>query len=189
MDENLIRRLSIKDEQAFELLFRRYYEMLCGFATQFIHDRDLAEDIVQEVFYKLWRNPDNLNSQKNIASYLMRAVRNQGINILDHELIEKKYQQIILATQTEQSKSNQFDQLQAKELQGKINTAMEKLSPGVREIFELSRNEGLKYKEIAEKLQISIKTVETQMSRALVILRNELKDYIAFVIALILLNQ
>jgi len=189
LDENLIRRLSLKDEQAFELLFRRYYDMLCRFATHFIHDQQLAEDIVQEVFYKLWRNPSNLNSQKNIASYLMKAVQNQGINILDHEQIERKYAQIILSTQSESHQPTQFEQLHVHELEKKISSAMNKLSPGVREIFELSRNHGLKYREIAEQLQISIKTVETQMSRALVILRHELKDYITYIIAIILLNQ
>lgn len=189
MDQDLIRRLTLKDEQAFELLFRRHYTMLCHFATRFIHDPQMAEDIVQEVFYKLWRNPSNLNSQKNIASYLIRAVQNQGLNILDHELIEKKYAEVITNAYPNLDNLSLYDQVYGRELEHKIQLALDKLPEGCRTVFELSRNEGLKYKEIAAKLNISIKTVETQISRALVVLREELKEYISFIIAIILLGQ
>ncbi|MCF8371376.1 MAG: RNA polymerase sigma-70 factor [Bacteroidales bacterium] len=190
MDKDLIQRLVIKDEQAFELLFRRYYSMLCHFATRFIHDQEMAEDIVQEVFYKLWRNPSNLDSKQNIASYLIRAVQNQGLNILDHQLIEKKYAEVILNANFNSNDFSLYEQVFGQELEEKIQRVIvEKLPEACRNVFELSRNESLKYKEIAEKLNISIKTVETQISRALVVLRNELKEYITFIIAIILLNQ
>lgn len=164
--------------------------MLCNFATRYIHDPEIAEDIVQEVFYKLWRNPANLDSKQKISSYLIRAVQNQGLNMLDHQLIEKKYAEVILNANLNSDDYSLYEQMFGNELEEKIQRVIkEKLPDACRTVFELSRNEGLKYKEIAEKLNISVKTVETQISRALVVLRNELKEYITFIIAIILLNQ
>ncbi len=189
LDQDLIHRLALKDEHAFELLFRRYYPMLCHFATRFLHDEAMAEDIVQEVFYKLWRNPSHLDSQKNIVSYLIRAVQNQGLNAIEHHVIEKKYADIIVNAYPNLNDISLYDYVFGKELEAKIQTAMDKLPEGCRNVFELSRNQGLKYKEIAEMLDISIKTVETQISRALIVLRHELREYIPLILAFILIGQ
>ena len=189
MDKDIFSRLALHDEKAFELLFKKYYSTLCNFATKFVHDRDLAEDIVQEIFYKLWRNPHNLDSNQNIASYLFRAVQNQGLNILDRKQIEKKYKEVILNANPISDNVSLYEQLCGNELEIKIQELVKnKLPDACRKVFELSRSKGLKNREIAEELNISIKTVETQISRALVVLRFQLKEYITVIISLILLN-
>lgn len=189
MDKELISRLTLHDEKAFELLFKRYYSSLCNFAAKFVKDRDLAEDIVQDIFYKLWRNPHHLNSNQNIASYLYRAVQNQGLNILDRKRVEKKYKEVILNANPISDHLSQYEQLCGDELENKIQALVQdKLPAACRKVFELSRSKGLKNREIAKELNISIKTVETQISRALVVLRFQLKEYITLIIPLVLLN-
>jgi len=187
MDE-LSYRIRLGDEQAFELLFRKYYTRLCGFANKFVNNIELSEELVQEVFLKLWQNRAKLNDNTTIKSYLFKLVQNQSLNSLDHKKVEQKYADIMRVAYPAKDNFSPYESLLAKELEDKISIAINDLPTECKKIFELSRNEGLKYKEIAQKLNISIKTVETQISRALKKIRIELKDYMYLILAVLFLK-
>lgn len=181
---NLIKNLKNGDAQSMELLFRRLYPQLCAFANKYLHDLDEAEEIVQEVFYKIWKNREKLDEQQSLKSYLYTAVKNSCFTELAHSRVKDNYAQLLVKihTQRENVAIRFEDPLIASELEKDFSKAIETLPPECRRIFEMSRIEGLKYQEIADRLNISIKTVETQMSRALSKIRVELKDYLTFLV-------
>ncbi|QGY43964.1 RNA polymerase sigma-70 factor [Maribellus comscasis] len=184
----LIKNTKTSEEQTFELIFRRYYVRLCGFANKFIGDTAESEEIVQEAFLNVWKKREKLNLDDDIRPYLFKSVQNLCYNFLEHQKVEDKYYKVIYDVYKNQKKDYQtFESVMYSELQAKVDEVIESLPQRCREIFCLSRWDGLKYGEIAEKLQISVKTVETQMSRALVILRKELSDYLVFMIITLLL--
>jgi len=186
MKDPLIIRIKLGDKQAFELLFRKYYVRLCGFANKFLDDPDLATDIVQEVFIKIWEGRVDLDSEDSVKSYIFKITQNLSLNKLRRSRIESKYLEILKLEYHENQEFSVHESLLAQELGNNITLAIAKLPAECRKVFELNRIEGFKYKEIAEKLDISVKTVEAQMSKALRILRTELRDYITVVtIALI----
>jgi len=135
----------------------------------------------------LWNTRDSITSEKSVKSYLYTSVKNRGLNwVRDH----KKFRSYVLDIEIEDyDMVYERDSLSESEVLQKINKAMEKLPERCRQVFELSRFEELKYKEIAEKLGISVKTVEVQVSKALKILRIELKDLLAILIILLTLQK
>lgn len=168
------------DEYAYELVFRRYYVSLCGFATRFVQQPETAEEIVQNIFLKLWEKRVDLEIKVSLKSYLFRAVYNSCNNYLAHLKVKKKH---LLFVQNDSFQKALFsdpilNNLTYKELDQKITAAIERLPAACQNIFKMSRFDGLKYAEIADELNISIKTVETQISRALIKLREELKEYL-----------
>ncbi len=183
-NSDLIINLKNGELQSMELLFRRLYPQLCIFANKYLHNLQDSEDIVQEVFYKVWKNRFNLNENESVKSYLFTAVKNSCFSRLTHSRVKDDYARILfrIYSQSENGLIPFADPLITSELEKDFSDALKALPPECRKIFELSRVEGLKYHEIAERLNISIKTVETQMSRALARLRVELKDYLAIVV-------
>lgn len=173
--------VNLKDEKTFEFIFRTYYAQLAAFAAGYVRDRDEAEEIVQETFSKIWSRHETLEIRTTIKSYFFGAVRNACLNYLKHQAIEQKY----VDRQMHQLQPQSVDFLELDELTEKIQKGMDRLPPKCREIFELSRHEGLKYQEIADHLGLSIKTVENQMGNALRILRDELGEYLPMVLILI----
>ncbi|WP_372934634.1 RNA polymerase sigma-70 factor [Mariniphaga sediminis] len=183
----LVKSIKSREEQTFELIFRRYYVRLCSFANKFIHDTAESEEIVQEAFLSIWKKRDRLNLDDDIRPYLFKSVQNLCYNFLEHQKVEEKYYQVIeIAYRNQKEDFHTFESVLYSELQVKVDEAIDSLPQKCREIFCLSRFEGLKYAEIAEKLHISVKTVETQMSRALVTLRRELSDYLVIIILILL---
>ena len=178
-DEEHIKTLEFQDEQSFEKLFRYYYEPLANFALKYLGDPEEAEEIVQEVFTYVWQKRGQLDVRTNPKSYLYGAVRNGCLNHLKHQKVENLYVQRALHTLDQY---DQVDIMELSELQETIKKAIEKLPPKCREIFELNRFEGKRYKEIAEHLNISLKTVENQMGKALKILREKLGDYLTMLL-------
>ena len=179
MNKRIIGKLKSAEEQAFELLFRKYYARLCGFANKFLYDPDESEEIVQEVFFNVWRKKEQLNVNDGISAYLFRSVQNLSLNLIEHKKIANSYYAVIARVYENSSDDWSVDsQVQYAELQEKIEGAIATLPAECRKIFKMSRMEGLKYAEIAVQLGISIKTVETQMSRALSKLKTELKDFL-----------
>jgi RNA polymerase sigma-70 factor (ECF subfamily) len=183
---DLVRSLQKGDPHSLELLFRRLYPRLCAFANKFLNNMEDSEDIVQEVFYKIWKNRAQLDETQSFATYLFSAVRNSALNLLDHKKHESKYAEIMAFLYLGQRQEDGIETLVARDLEHDFSKALEHLPHECRKIFELSRFEGLKYQQIAERLNISIKTVETQMSRALFKIRFELKDHLASMLFLLL---
>jgi len=171
---------------AFEMFFRTYYQSLCKYAYSFIQDKDEAEEIVQSAFLAVWEKRESLGIQTSLKSYLFSMVRNTSLNVIKHEKIKKRYAGEALAME-EKSRDNVTQKIISLELEEKIHFAMESLPEQCRLVFKLSRFEELKYSEIAQQLNISIKTVENQMGKALRIMREQLKDYLPILI-LFLMN-
>lgn len=179
------------DEHTFESLFRAQYPVLCGYARKYVEDIDQAEEIVQEMFFNFWQKKDKVEINISLEAYLFRSVRNACLNYLKHLKIREEYR---LATNDEIRKKEQevHDHVVALELQERIENVIDQLPPERKKIFKMSRYEELKYKEIAEKLNLSVKTVEVQMSKALKFLRLHLSDFLSLfiiIMAEILINM
>jgi len=172
-DNLLLERLKADDRKVFTMLFEYYYTGLVIFADRYMHDTELAEDIVQSVFVRLWENRHAIKSS-SIRYYLANSVKNNCIDVVRKKETQGKYVQ----RQMNQTTDHGEDFWAESELKHMIETAISDLPPRCREIFILSRYEGLKSHEIAEKLQLSQRTVENQITKALKILRKELKDYL-----------
>lgn len=173
------------DEKAFEILFKSLYQPLCNSANSILNDIDEAEETVQGVFISLWEKSEKMEIQVSIKSYLYRAVHNAALNRIKHQKVRKQYEQEQQAIVAHAEPASHLS-LQ-NELQKQIQDAIEGLPEQCRLVFKLSRFEELKYAEIAERLGISVKTVENQMGKALRVLREKLKDYL--VLLIIFLHQ
>ncbi len=168
---------SIADLSSFETLFRQYYQMLCTYAYRFVNDTDTAEEIVQELFYKIWEKRAELQINISIKSYLFSAVHNRCLKFIEHKNVEARYKNYYLQHESEIDTENHTHS-NVRELQVIIDQTLDSLPERCSRIFRLNRFEGLKYHEIAMKLSISIKTVEANMGKALKMLRKNLKDYV-----------
>lgn len=170
---------------AFEMLFRTYYQPLCNYAYTFVQDRDEAEEIVQSTFMSVWEKRETLEIRTGVKPYLYAMVRNACLNLIKHEKIKQQHVdgELAVAERTVESVSQT---VMASELESKITLAMNKLPEQCRLVFKLSRFEELKYAEIAEQLNISVKTVENQMGKALKIMREQLKDYLPLLLAIMI---
>lgn len=180
MEENvLFKQLKEGFEPAFDQLFRTYYAKLCRYAVMLGCTPEDAEEIVQNLFAKIWIKRDKLKVSLSVKSYLYTATRNSVLNIFEHQKVQLKHS-------TEQKFQHQdiydINPMVVAELQSHIDNAIEKLSEGRKQIFLMSRNHGLSYPEIATKLNISPKTVENQMGHALKLLRKELGEYLPLII-------
>lgn len=170
----------IESKADFEKLFNNHYSNLCAYANNFLKDVDASEEVVQEVLFKLWTNKDSLIITSSIQSYLFRAVRNASLNVLKHINIREDYK---MHNEYEmQDELSSEDEMIVSELDQKIRNTIDQLPIERKKVFIMSRYDGLKYKEIAEKLNISVSTVENQMVKALKFLRTELKDYLPWII-------
>lgn len=159
----------------FEEVFKLQFSALCNVANNIIKNEKASEDIVQEIFVKLWQNKQRLSEIDNIKAYLYRSVTNACIDYLKRN---KNVISIGLIHIEASSPSHGESIMIEKELEVRIEKALRQLPPKCKAIFVLSRHEGLKYKEIADYLKISAKTVENQMGIALSKLRKELQSYL-----------
>lgn len=176
VEKNVLKELRNGDAKSLKFLFDTYYASLCNYAFQFLNDYDMAEEVVQNLFVKIWEKRNTFEIEISVKNYLFRSVRNQCINLIQHEKVKQLHaQKIREALFADEASESYF--LEA-EMASKIESVIETLPEKRREIFRLSREEGLKYREIAEKLEISVKTVETQMGLALRALRDKFKNSI-----------
>ncbi len=165
------------DEKAFETLFRLYYKMLCYFAQKIVKDADVAEEIVQDIFYNLWEKRNALVMNISVKSYLYKSAYNNSLSYLRHKKIEENYENSVKAS-IEATYYLQENYAETGEIMHIIDLTINKLPERSREIFQLHRNEGLKYQQIADKLNISVKTVEAHITSVLKLFRENLKEYL-----------
>lgn len=179
LEENrLFENIQQGDEKAFEQLFKLYYGYLCNFASKIVADDVAAEEIVQDFFVKFWERKADLSIDSSLKNYLFRSVKNLCLNHIKHNNVRLQYAQQVIA----ESESSNFNHNYIEvNLAADIAKSIEEMPEKRREIFRMSREEGLKYREIAQKLNISIKTVETQMSLAIKSLRDKLRKYNTFI--------
>lgn len=173
----LIEGLGRRDKVIFDFVFNYYYSSLCAFAMQYLHDRDAVEDLVQDFFVAVWMEAPRMQISTSLKSYLFAGVKNRCLDFQKHHKVTEKYKAYILFTA--ENEDNSFEHYFAEsELRLTIEKSMSKLSPRCREIFELSRLKGLSNLEISDKLGISKRTVELQISNSLKILRKELVEFL-----------
>ncbi len=175
-EKDLITRFKNGDQTAFELLFHFYYPGLVMYSMQFTTDRAEAEEIVQDFFVRFWQKRQQFIVSDSLKSYLFLSVKNGSLNFLKHKKIEEKYIKAMLELSGQHLVFDP-DLYVASELQEKVKDAVDLLPEKCREIFIMSRFKGMKNEEIADELQLSKRTVETQISKALKVMKAELKDY------------
>jgi len=177
-DSDLFIRKAFEENprQGCELLFRRYHQVLCSHAVRFVYSREIAEDLVGDVFCKLWKNKAYENITSSYRFYLFRCVRNEAYNYLRLEF--RKTESMEVAEQQESSRSQRPDHItQFEEVFAQVEVLIESLPPQCRKVFLMNRFEGKKYQEIADETGTSIKTVEVHIGKALAILRKGLKEH------------
>jgi len=172
----VIRKIKEGDLKVFENVFRNYYTPLCFYAMSITGRMDTAEDIVQELFYVIWKDRENLSVYKSLKGYLYGAVRNRALQHEEHRQVQQKHREAV-QRKGEISEPAPDEELEYKELNKIINDTLDKMPERRRRIFRLNRLEKKKYTEIATLLAISIKTVEAEMTKALRSLRLEIENY------------
>lgn len=168
-------------------MFRTYYTGLHAYAKKLLKDADLADEIVQEVFFKLWEKRKEVQIQGSLKSYLFRAVHNQCLNVFKHQKVRENYKTEV-ESRKEELAWDASDSMVALDLKEKIMEGIALLPPQCARIFRMNRLEGYKYREIAEQLGISQKTVEAQMTKAIRRMKEHLKDHLALILFLYLLG-
>lgn len=161
------------DITAFEAVFRTYYRRLCAAVYGFVDSAETAEEIVQELFLRIWRQRESLQITDSLQAYLYQAARNASLNYLKHRRIESQWSERVRAGDAPVARAADED-LAEDELSRAIEAGIAALPERCRLVFTMSRRQGLSYAEIAEALGISVKTVEAQMGRALKSLRERL---------------
>lgn len=172
----LLNALIASDKVAFDRLFRMYYVTLCRFANTIIHSQTIAEEAVQDTFVKLWENRKNLKQVENIKSYLFKSVYNQCLWLVKKQKTQQHYEQQYALDAPSQLNAEAKENWEA--FKPYIEAAVNNLPDKCRQIFLLRRYEGLSNVEIADYLNISVKTVENQLTTAIRKLRNELHPFI-----------
>ena len=183
-NESIGTLLAQKDETAFEQVFKTHFKRLHAYAFTILRDEVEAEEMVQQVFFKLWERNENLTLTGSVSAYLYRAVHNESLNYLKHRKVRSNHQ-LHVAYSMKNEVEHPAKKVMAGELEKKIHTALNELPEQCRTIFQMSRFDELKYREIADKLGISVKTVENQMGKALKLLREKLVDFLIFILLFI----
>jgi len=176
-DAGITRALKNRDEQAFGNLFKTYFKQLRNYAFSFVQEQTLAEDIVQTIFLRLWDKIEVLNVGSSIAAYLYRAVYNESLNTLKRSKVRRSYHSWLHRNRMDLT-DTAHKNLQLQELERQLRAAINELPEQCRTIFQLSRYEELRYRDIGLRLGISVKTVENQMGKALKLLRARLVEFL-----------
>lgn len=175
----LQKRIAVSDQSAFESLYRLFYQRLHNFAMMYLHKKELAEEVVNDVMMKIWNRRSEILAIENIETYLFTAIRNHSLNHLAqfshyHVVYEPENGSMDMVNLSDPSRL-----LEWKEIYHRLNLAIETLPDQCKTVFKLIREEGFKYKEVAEILNISPRTVETQLFRAVKKLDKIIEMYMA----------
>lgn len=183
----LVLQLKEGNQASFKKLYGTYAPVLYGFSRKYLQSQEDAEEIVQEVFLRIWEKKDNIDENQSFSSYIIQAAKHRIFNGFRKKVNQQAYLDFLIYADSP-SKNFTEQEVDYQDVKQKAEKAIESMPPKRQEIFRMSRELGLKNKEIAEKLQISIKTVENQMGQALKYLRDELSDY-QMLIFLFLISQ
>ncbi|HTR77570.1 MAG TPA: RNA polymerase sigma-70 factor [Gemmatimonadaceae bacterium] len=178
-DRQLMDRLKVGDQAAFDSIFRSYYPQLAGFLEAMLRDRAIGEELAQDVMLELWRRREQLELKESLRSYLFQAARNRALNHIRHERVARRNEPLVAGETSATVDHPEDSNLVDAEIETALRTAVAGLPDRCREVFELSRVNGLSYAEIAAALDISVKTVETQMGKALRVLREHMAPWLA----------
>ena len=176
-DVQLVLRLQSEGRTAFTMIFQKYYNDLVSYAYSLIQDVTQSEEIAQDVFVKLWENREKTIVHSSLKSYLLSAVHNRSIDFIRHHEVTGRYSAFALAEALDSDNNIEAYVLHS-DLRSHYNKALDKLPRVYSQVFIMNRNEALTYAEIAEKLGVSVRTVEVRMGKALSLLREELKEYL-----------
>jgi RNA polymerase sigma-19 factor, ECF subfamily len=174
-DSEIIRRIRQGDAGQFESLFRSSYVSLVRYAKTLVKDHDTAEEIVQDLFFRLWQDKEKIKIESSLNGYLFRAVHNRCLHLIEHNRVVDKHAREVGYSQNE-NVENPSEIIQYNELQSRIAKILARLPERCGRIFCMNRFEGLKYAEIAEILSVSVKTVEANMGKALKEFRKALTE-------------
>ncbi|MCK9640293.1 MAG: RNA polymerase sigma-70 factor [Prolixibacteraceae bacterium] len=164
----------------FNYFFDKYYQGLCVYAFRMIKSNSEAEDLVQDFFVRILENRKNIFIDRSVKSYFIRSVHNRCLDYLAHQKVKINHEQIRLKMLSEED-VQEYPLLDS-ELKKQIELAIQKLPDGIRETFMLNRFDGLNYQQIAKQENVSVKTIEYRISKALAILRKDLGDYLLFLL-------
>ena len=164
------------DKPSFDAIFRHYYPSLVRYCLRYVGDTDVAAEIVQDLFVKIWTGRSRLNITSSFDSYIVRSVRNGALTYINKVKLHDEVHQNLVTVDVESNDPS--EELQSKNLEHSYQQVLAAMPEKRREVFLASRFDGLKYAEIADKMGISLKTVETHMSAAIKQLKDGLKDYI-----------
>ena len=178
--DNLFRKVAFQDdEQAFKELFLEFYPAMCVFAMRYITEEETVRDIVQDIFFNIWKNRKNIDITTSFRNFLITSVRNSCTDYLRKQKVENRYMEKISLSDIHASPEEVYT---LKELETAIDEALAKLPSNVREAFEMNRYKGMTYAAIADEMKVSPKTIEAYISKALKVLRIELQDYMPFLL-------
>ncbi len=161
---------------AFDLIYKKYSRRLYGFVLRYVKQETDAEEIVQEVFIKIWKSRDAINTYSSFESFLFTIAHNATVNLLKKRVPEQKYKEYVKSLQHIDESYELTDEIYYKELIDKFQDLLKELSPRQQEIYQLSREEGLSHKEIAEKLGISTNTVKNHLVTTLSFFKKKLDN-------------
>lgn len=174
-DVHYFSRLKAGEEKAFDYFFNQYYSGLCVFANRFLKSSHHSEEVVQEIFLKLWRDRRMIDINSSVKSYLFTAVKNLCIDALKHRKVSHEYIERI-TNSIPGSKNETWETFVESELYELLEKAVEKLPQECRKIFRDSRFKHIPNREIASSSGLSIKTIENQLTKAIKFIKTELKD-------------
>ena len=184
-DETYWQQMSEGDQKSFERLFESYYGLLCRYAYTVLRSKEEAEEVVQNLFVSLWQKRERIVISSSVKTYLYSATRNECLNKLKHLKVRNAYATEI--RHTAPVSGNGIENLEAKELRAKVDDAIASLPEQCASVFKLSRFEQLSYAEIASKMQISVKTVEAHIGKALKRMREQLKDFLVVLMVVLMI--
>ena len=194
LNDFFLHRFKSGDELAFEKIFKSNHHQIVGFCNQFISDLDKAKSLTQEVFLNLWLNREKIESINGIKSFLYTSAKSRSLNYIRHRKVISRYEDKQLQEKEESFnrevlESFDFNSLEFSELEGIIQKAINDLPEKCRLVFILSRFDGKKNKEISEELDISVKAVEANMTRALKNLKSRLSEFLPILLVQLIMHH
>jgi RNA polymerase sigma-70 factor (ECF subfamily) len=181
----IIRQFKQGDHHSFRVLYEKYAPKLYAFSKKYLQSTEDVEEIVQEVFLRIWEKRSNIDEYQSFSAYVIQAAKHRIFNGFRKKVNEQAYIDFLVFADDSSKNYTELD-VDYRDIKIKVENAISAMPPKRQEIFRMSREKGLKNKEIADQLEISIKTVENQMGQALKFLRDELSDYQVFVLVFML---